>query len=978
MNTVINFFKYILITIILFNSNNKLYADDLSNKKTAKVLLLHSYHNGYLWTDEITRGVKNSIQDNIYDLHIEYMDTKRQFDEPYKNVLSDLLRLKQNKHHYDLIITSDNNAFDFIKKVRKEIYGDISVVFCGVNYLQKEDLEGVSNITGVNEVADIQGNLSLIEQLHPHCNKILIISDNSVTGDREHVAINKIIQNRGAKIPEVELLYKVSSEELVDTLRNLDSNTIVLLTSFFHDKNKNFLEYDKSAKLVCTNSVVPVYGAYNFSMGYGIVGGYLTNGYDQGFAAGKLALEILSGKPADDVPVIHSPSTRLWFDYRQLQRFGISIENLPVDSKILYRPLTFVQKHKKLIRNVSIVFSLLLLFILGLIYALRRSQKIKRELTLSQKKLSTLISNIPGVAYRSKADEYWSLIFISDYIEKISGYAQRDFLSNVRDFTSIVHKDDIEYANKTIKESINNSIPWEITYRIIHKNGSIRWLSETGRGIEDEKGEVEFLDGLILDITERKIAEDKLRKSEQNFKNIFDNSLIGIYQTTSDGRILAANPALLKMLGYSSIEELTQRNLEDEESYYEHSYSRSEFKRQIEKDGLIIGLECAWKRKDGSTLFVRENSQIVKNEDSNVIIYEGTVEDITIQKKAKEEILAANEELRIISSALKVSNQELKIALEEAKRSKELEIANEKLKQNEKILIEAHTSLKQKQIQLEKLNFELKESHEETQQLNEELSATNELLYSQKEELKSTLEQLKEAQFNLVQSEKMASVGILTAGIAHEINNPLNFIHGGKLALEGYIKNNLKNHINELKPLLEIIETGINRTTEIVKGLNRFDRKSEKYTERCDIHSIINNCLVILQNKLKHKIIVTKDYCTEEPIIVGNEGKLHQVFLNILLNAEQAIDKFGTITISSKVSKGKIKISINDTGCGIHEENLTKITDPFFTTKDPGKGTGLGLSIAYQIIKEHKGALKYISELGVGTTAILVFSLNNK
>jgi signal transduction histidine kinase len=274
---------------------------------------------------------------------------------------------------------------------------------------------------------------------------------------------------------------------------------------------------------------------------------------------------------------------------------------------------------------------------------------------------------------------------------------------------------------------------------------------------------------------------------------------------------------------------------------------------------------------------------------------------------------------------------------------------------------------------LKALNQELKASQEELIQLNEELSSTNDLLSYKNSALNLALAELKSTQLQLVQSEKMASIGILTAGIAHEINNPLNFIQGGILAVEDYVNNNLEEHLQELNPLLTAIITGINRTNNIIRSLNEFNRKVDNNSEFCDLHKIINNCLAILNNKLKDKVIVNKKYSKRDVVVIGNEGRLHQAFLNILINAEQAIETKGEISIKTELiaSENKVKVVISDNGCGIKQEILPRINEPFFTTKEPGKGTGLGLSIVYNIIKEHKGSINYLSEEGKGTSVII-------
>ena len=135
----------------------------------------------------------------------------------------------------------------------------------------------------------------------------------------------------------------------------------------------------------------------------------------------------------------------------------------------------------------------------------------------------------------------------------------------------------------------------------------------------------------------------------------------------------------------------------------------------------------------------------------------------------------------------------------------------------------------------------------------------------------------------------------------------------------------------------------------------------------------ISQSILILGNKLKHHITVERNYSEESIVLIGNEGKLHQVFINLISNAEQAIQGNGIIRITTKKENGQLSIAIEDTGCGISKENLSKIGDPFFTTKLPGQGTGLGLSITYQIIESHGGKILVTSELNQGTKFLLLF-----
>ena len=216
----------------------------------------------------------------------------------------------------------------------------------------------------------------------------------------------------------------------------------------------------------------------------------------------------------------------------------------------------------------------------------------------------------------------------------------------------------------------------------------------------------------------------------------------------------------------------------------------------------------------------------------------------------------------------------------------------------------------------------------------------------------------------------MASLGILTAGVAHEINNPLNFIMGSYIGLELYFEDkNIDDE--EVEPLLESLRAGLDKASAIVQSLNQFSRQNEKYDEECDINSIIENCLTMLNYQVKYGVTISKIF-NNNVNIKGNTGKLHQAFMNILLNAFQAINSKGEIIIKTYSDQDTATIEITDNGEGISEEIIPKITDPFYTTKEPGEGTGLGLSITYNIIKTHKGKLEFNSEEGKGTTVRVI------
>jgi len=221
----------------------------------------------------------------------------------------------------------------------------------------------------------------------------------------------------------------------------------------------------------------------------------------------------------------------------------------------------------------------------------------------------------------------------------------------------------------------------------------------------------------------------------------------------------------------------------------------------------------------------------------------------------------------------------------------------------------------------------------------------------------------RETQMQIGQSEKLASVGRLAAGIAHEINNPLT----GVLTYSHLLKEKAKN-----KQDLDDIEIVIKETTrvrDIVRGLLDFARQSPSSKELIQINKLIRQLLKLIISQREFRgIKIVENYEQNLPEFMGDKNQLQQVFLNILLNAAEAIHDSGTITITTFEKKGSIQIAISDTGCGIESQDIDKIFDPFYTTKPVGKGTGLGLSVSYGIIQQHGGNISCKSNLGTGTT----------
>ncbi|MCZ6632267.1 MAG: response regulator [bacterium] len=263
-------------------------------------------------------------------------------------------------------------------------------------------------------------------------------------------------------------------------------------------------------------------------------------------------------------------------------------------------------------------------------------------------------------------------------------------------------------------------------------------------------------------------------------------------------------------------------------------------------------------------------------------------------------------------------------------------------------------------------------------------------LARERDELQQALSNLQATQAQLLHSEKMAALGKLVAGIAHELNNPIGFIYANMDHFSRYVgelqavcehasvgpeqKGRAERAFQTLNRLIESCTNGAQRIKQIVLGLRTFSRLDEAEVKAVDVHEGIESTITLLAHQMKDRITLHKTY-GDLPLVECYAGQLNQVLMNLLTNAIDAIEGQGDVYITTQIDGETVQIAIRDTGIGISEENLQKIFDPFFTTKDVGKGTGLGLSISYGIVQKHGGEIRVESAQGEGTTFTVVLPL---
>lgn len=409
---------------------------------------------------------------------------------------------------------------------------------------------------------------------------------------------------------------------------------------------------------------------------------------------------------------------------------------------------------------------------------------------------------------------------------------------------------------------------------------------------------------LVADITEREAVESALRASEERYRGIFEHATAGIIRSSPDGKVITANGALVKMLGYDSDDQARSAITNIGEQVYKYPHERTQVMETLARNGQLSGEFC-FRKRDNSDFFVQMSLWAERNEHGAVSAIEGIITDITDRKATESALKNAMAELESSNRLLEKSNADLSNA-----------------------------------------NLELR---------------------------------LTQAQ--LVQSEKMASMGRFVAGMSHEFNNPISAVQSSSLNIQSCVAKletsidalptteqtqNIRRLLSVLLQSEKVVSEGSARVARIVAKMKSFVRLDEADRQLFNVNKCIEDSLDVFEQERKPDIEVMKDL-GQIPRTLCYPAKLNQMILQLLSNANRAIDRTGLIAIRSYSRNGEIVVEVSDNGIGIPEDRVARIFEPGYTTWGVAVGVGLGLTIAYQIVQEHAGDIQVESTQNVGT-----------
>ena len=402
-----SFIAYILI-IVLCSFSTLVHAQKKQKLEEKNILVLHSYHQGLEWTDNISKGIQSVFQHKTgVNLFFEYLDTKRNVEPEYFNALNQMYKVKAKQNIYSVIITCDNAAFDFMREYSNEYYPGVPVVYCGVNNLNTSLLSDLPNFFGYDEKVDYRQTINSIKSIFPERKNVLIINDNTLTGQAIRKELVKVLPQFNEEL-NFEIFSDFSIKELKDKVKKLDDSYTIYLLVINRDKEGNFISYKKGITTIQNVSNVPIFGSWDFYENKGLFGGKITRGFDQGKHAALLADEIIKNGVSKRISQFNKVVNSYVFDYREMERFDVSRKQLPVDSIILNEP----DRNRYFLKSVLILSILLVLIIIVLSIRLmlrrRRAiilQKLVNEKTHQLKETNTALKDIIA-----KKDRFMSIM----------------------------------------------------------------------------------------------------------------------------------------------------------------------------------------------------------------------------------------------------------------------------------------------------------------------------------------------------------------------------------------------------------------------------------------------------------------------------------------------------------------------------------------------------------------------------------------
>ena len=619
----------------------------------------------------------------------------------------------------------------------------------------------------------------------------------------------------------------------------------------------------------------------------------------------------------------------------------------------------------------------------------------------SERRLSTLIENLPGVAYRCKVDGDWTMLFISEGVLKLAGYRPEDLLENRKlAYADLIHSEDREYVLRAIEKAVTESLHFVLEYRIITSTGEEKWVWERGRGILDASGKIGILEGFVTDISERKKAEMELVASQKLIKAIINAIPARVFWKDRNLNFLGCNLSFAHDAGFDDPKLIIgksdyQMGWHDQADLYRND------DRQVIESGIgKFLIEEPQTTPSGDVITLLTSKMPLRNATGEIIGVLGTYLDITERKRVEEEIRESEERNRSLIDASADAILVRSMGMITHANPAALKLFRAKTEQDligKRYLDLVHPDDRAESAERVRRNIE--ESWIAPPREHRMLALDGQVvevestgvpvrfrggtqtfgIFRDITERKKAYQEKEKLEDQLRQAQKMESLGTLAGGIAHDFNNILGVIIGSSeiLAMTDAVEQDAKATLNN-------ILSASQRAKDLVRQILAFSRHAKQEKILLNLKPLVRETFDFLRASIPASIQLKNRFDPDTGAIMADPTQMQQVLMNLCTNAAHAMEADGGVlkVELSKIALGPedvqfdpdlepgkyVRMTVSDTGHGIAPEIIDKVFDPYFTTKKKGKGTGLGLSVVHGIVKAHGGAIKVYSEVGKGTT----------
>lgn len=504
-----------LICIFLMQLSFPVKAEKSDSNGLTDILLINSYHYTFKWTNDITNAVVKELPEaDDYRISIEYLDTKRFSFQRQEVLYVEYLKEKYRTLDIKGIICSDNDAFEFVLKHGKEIWGDVPVTFCGVNELFKYDINS-TNYFGVEEEIAIAQTLELILTLQPDLKELIVVSDSTLNGIL--FADQFLRAARAINFPvDYDLIYATSVELLGETLKEVDpEKRAILLLSLYLPRNGAVKDMILEADFLKSCLDVPVYGTWDFLFGGFILGGVINTGEEQGRLAAQLLKRKLAGETFPPGYLV-KPTQTMVVDYNKLKYYNIDLSLVPKNALVLHEPENYFRKYRQEILIVCSVLGFLIVINIILLRLLNEKRIAEAKLRKSEERLELALDGanvgLWDIDLENKA------VYINKWVSGLLGYGDSGIAHvTIGDWIKTCHPDDLGQVNEVLHMHLSGKVhDFNTEARLQTSSGEYKWFSLHGKVVEvDQNSTPRRMIGLMLDIDMQKQFEEQLRIAKE-------------------------------------------------------------------------------------------------------------------------------------------------------------------------------------------------------------------------------------------------------------------------------------------------------------------------------------------------------------------------------------------------------------------------------------------------------------------------------